>query len=305
MPKTLKGHSGAVTSVAYSPDGTRIVSGSCDKTLRVWDTMSGTPIGNPLQGHNNTVRSLAYSPDGTRIISASGDIWIWDALLGTPVGQLQGDVAPARCIAYSPEGTRIVSGHKHGRIQIWGAVSHKPIGKPLHGHLGSVYSVAFSLDNIHLVSGSIDNTVQLWDVVSGAPIGQPLQGHSDVVNSVAFPPDGTRIISASVDKTIRIWDASGEPAIGSTGHGSLVFTETSSRRTGDPDSTPVFTSDVMLHSDGWLTTSGGQLLFWIPPEQCLGIVLPPALVVISQSTQINLDRFVHGMRWTLCRTDGS
>ena len=212
----------------------------------------------------------------------------------------------AWCIAYSPEGTRIVSGHDYGWIQIWDAVSHKPIGEPLHGHLGSVHSVAFSPDSIRLVSGSSDNTVRMWDAASGAPISKPLQGHSGVVSSVAFSPDGTRIVSASVDKTIRIWDASHEPAIGSTGHGFLVLTETSSRNTGDSDSTPISTSDVMLHSDGWLTTSDGRLLFWIPPEQRLGVVLPPVLFVIgAQPTRINLDRFVHGTRWTHCRTGGS
>jgi WD40 repeat protein len=83
-----------------------------------------------------------------------------------------------------------------------------------------------------------------------------------MVISMAFPPDGTRIVSASVDKTIQIWDTSREPAIGSIGHGSPALTKTSSRKTGDPDGTPIFTSDVMLHSDGWLTTSDGQLLFW-------------------------------------------
>ncbi len=69
----LTGHTGAVTSIAFSPDGKHIVSGSTDKTLRIWDAATGQPIGDPLTGHTDTVGGVAFTPDGRRIISASGD----------------------------------------------------------------------------------------------------------------------------------------------------------------------------------------------------------------------------------------
>ena len=67
----LTGHTDAVTSVAFSPDGTRIASGSCDNTVRVWDAATGQPVGQPLTGHTDAVYSVAFSPDGTRIASGS------------------------------------------------------------------------------------------------------------------------------------------------------------------------------------------------------------------------------------------
>jgi len=77
----LEGHSDYVTSVAFSPDGSRIVSGSEDNTIRLWDAETGDPIGNPLEGHSDYVTSVAFSPDGSRIVSGSDDntIRLWDA----------------------------------------------------------------------------------------------------------------------------------------------------------------------------------------------------------------------------------
>src|ERR1700733_1735325 len=80
--QTLTGHTTHVQSVAFSPDGTRIVSGSRDKTVRIWDAGQGALVGEPLQGHSHSVESVAFSPDGTRIVSGSRDttVRIWDAM---------------------------------------------------------------------------------------------------------------------------------------------------------------------------------------------------------------------------------
>ncbi|MET3606147.1 hypothetical protein ABIC99_003983, partial [Sphaerotilus sulfidivorans] len=159
--------SSSIIAVAISPDGSRIVSGSEDNTLRLWDARSGNPIGEPLKGHSSSVSSVAFSPDGSRIVSGSED----------------------------------------NTLRLWDARSGNPIGDPLKGHSNSVSSVAFNRDGSRIVSGSRDSTLRLWDARSGNPISEPLKGHSGPVSSVAFSPDGSRIVSGSEDNTLRLWDA--------------------------------------------------------------------------------------------------
>ncbi|KAE9385107.1 WD40 repeat-like protein, partial [Gymnopus androsaceus JB14] len=208
----LRGHDQWVKSVAFSPDGTRIVSGSGDKTVRIWDANTGAQIGDPLHGHDNWVSSsVAFSPDGTRIVSGSGDktVRIWDANTGAQIGDpLHGHDNWVSSVAFSPDGTRIVivSGSSDETVRIWDANTGAQIGDLLHGHDDTVFSVAFSPDGTRIVSGSGDKTVRIWDANTGAQIGDPLHGHDDTVFSMACSPNGTRIPSGSEDNIVRIWD---------------------------------------------------------------------------------------------------
>ena len=161
-------HTGRIYSVAFSPNSKRIVSGSGDKTIQVWDTESGDVVYGPFKGHTGPVYAVVFSPDGQRIASGSNDtsIRVWDAESG---------MLPALLV--------------------------------LDGHTGSVWSVAFSHDGKRIVSGSSDTAIRVWDAESGDMVSGPFNGHINWVRSVAFSFDGKRIVSGSDDKTIRVWDA--------------------------------------------------------------------------------------------------
>ncbi|KIK39900.1 hypothetical protein CY34DRAFT_807748 [Suillus luteus UH-Slu-Lm8-n1] len=214
----ISGHADGVNSVSFSPDGTRIATGSADCTVRLWDAVTGQPIGKPLLGHTSPVYSVSFSPDGTRIVSGSADetVRLWDAATGQPVGEpLEGHIDEVNSVSFSPNGTRIVTCSDDWTVRLWDAATGQPVGEPLVGHTSYVYSVSFSPDGTRIVSGSGDKTVRLWDAVTRQPVGEPLRGHTSSVTSVSFSPDGTRIVSGSGDETVRLWDvARGRPVCG-------------------------------------------------------------------------------------------
>ena len=162
-----------MSSIAYSPNGCHIISGSADHTIRIWDAKTGASVGNPLEGHTSLVWAIAYSPDGCHIISGSDDntIRIWDAKTGASVSNpLKGHTALVLSIAYSPDGCHIISGSTDHTIRIWDAKTGASVGSPLKGHTGLVVSVAYSPDGHDIVSGSYDNTTHVWDTYPHAPI---------------------------------------------------------------------------------------------------------------------------------------
>jgi len=204
-----QGHTGSVKSVCYSPDGKRIVSGSYDKTIRIWDAETGKQIGESLEGHTDCVNSVCYSPNGKRIVSGSEDttIRIWDAETGKQIGEPLEGYAGVKSVCYSPNGKRIVSGNNDETIRIWDSKTGKQIGKSLEGHTGTVNSVCYSPDGKRIASGGSDETIRIWNAETGKQIGKPLVGHIGSVNSVCYSTDGKRIVSVDDDEIILIWDA--------------------------------------------------------------------------------------------------
>jgi WD40 repeat protein len=216
-PRIFRGHSGPVYCVAFSPDGKHIVSGSWDKTLKVWDAKSGHETLS-LQGHTSAVLSVAFSPDGKQVVSGGDDksLRVWDTRSGQLTVCLQGHMDRVTCVAFSADGKRLASGSKDTTLKIWNAQSGQ-LSLSLKGHTNQVASVAFSPDGKRLVSGSRDKTVRLWDAKTGQQI-LSFMGHANGVTSVAFSPDGKQLLSGSADKTVKLWDAQSGHTISLRGH---------------------------------------------------------------------------------------
>ncbi|KAJ3510183.1 hypothetical protein NMY22_g16047 [Coprinellus aureogranulatus] len=207
--RTLVHHSHAISCLAISPDGSRLISGDSKGVVKMWNMQSGEPVRDNMAGHSDRVCSVAFSPDGSKVISGSGDstIRVWDVKSGQPLGiAIEGHRGPVYSAMFSPDGSKIVSGSQDKTIRIWDALTGEALGDPIEGHTKAVYSVAFSPDGQRIFSGSQDTTVRVWEVHNRELVIGPLQGHTGAVLSVAASPDGSRFVSGS-DKAIHIWDA--------------------------------------------------------------------------------------------------
>ncbi|MEH2048127.1 nSTAND1 domain-containing NTPase, partial [Nostoc sp.] len=226
---TLEGHSSAVRSVAYSPNGHQLASASDDNTIKIWDVSSGKLL-KSLTGHSKEVNSVAYSPNGQQLASASRDntIKIWDVSSQKIIKTLTGHSNEVKSVAYSPNGHQLASSSRDNTIKIWDVSSGKLL-KSLTGHSKEVNSIAYSPNGQQLASASADKTIKIWDVNS-QKILKTLTGHNDVVMSVAYSPSGHQLASASYDKTVKIWDvSSGKLFKSPIGHSSVVFSVAYSR----------------------------------------------------------------------------
>ena len=193
----FKGHNDAVTSVAFSPDNDRIVSGSQDKTIRVRDLRSGQKTLGPLVGHTDRVTSVAFSPNGNAVLSSSRDttLRMWDADTGRLLLKpLEGHASRVVTAVFSPDGSMIASGADM-HIRIWDVKTGKVIRVLSDTRLWQVLCVAFSPDGSRLVVGSMDSMVRIWDVKKWKPSTRT--GDMDyIATAFAFSPDTTRFVCA-------------------------------------------------------------------------------------------------------------
>jgi WD40 repeat protein len=205
---TLSGHDDRVRSIAWSPDGRCLASGSYgisdNGTIRLWDPASGTCT-HTLSGHSDGVRSIAWSPDGRCLASGSSDhtIRLWDPASGACTHTLSGHSHGVDPISWSPDGRCLASGSSDNTIRLWdpasGTCTHT-----LSGHSNSVWSIAWSPDGRFLASCSRDHTIRFWNPSSGA-CTHTLSGHSDGVRSIAWSPDGRCIASGCNNSNIQLW----------------------------------------------------------------------------------------------------
>jgi WD40 repeat protein len=197
---------GDVLSVAFSPDGRQVLTGSSAGTARLWDAQTGQEL-RRFEGHMDSVNSVAFSPDGRQVLTGSGDntARLWDAQTGQELRRFEGHTSWVRSVAFSPDGRQVLTGSSDKTARLWDAQTGRQLRR-FKGHTRGVHSVAFSPDGRQVLTGSLDKTARLWDAQTGRQLRR-FEGHTDWVRSVAFSPDGRQVLTGSWDKTARLWDA--------------------------------------------------------------------------------------------------
>lgn len=217
------GHKKSIQSVAYSPSGKHLVSGSMDHELLLWDAQAGKLISS-LSKHSKPVTSVAYTVDGSHLLSASADatVKVWDANLGTEKDQWKLDSGWMNCCSYHPlDDSVLASGSSECYAVIWDTTNHI-VKHQLDFHARPVTCIEFSPDGRFLATASEDGTLALWDPESGTLYSQ-LEGHSANITGLSWSADSSRLVTSSDDFTIAIWDASSGRKVNTLkGHDSAV-----------------------------------------------------------------------------------
>ena len=250
----FEANSGRVTNVAFSPDGSKVLTASDDQTARLWETASGRKL-STLVGHQGVILSAMFSPDGSKVLTASDDqtARLWQTANGQLLVSLEGHKSWIVSAAFSPDGSKVLTGSSDGTARLWETTSGRMLVS-LEGHTRWVVSVAFSPDGSKVLTGSYDQTARLWEAASGRML-MALEGHRDAVIHVAFSPDGRKILTGSFDRTARVWETvNGRLLVSLVGHDGAVMSMAFS-----PDWRKILTASDDQTARLWEMASG-QLL---------------------------------------------
>jgi WD40 repeat protein len=207
-------HTAVVNDATLSPDGSRVLTASQDRTVRVWDVATGNVVGAAF-AHDEEVASATFSPDGKQVLTAVvaprkgfGAAHLWDVTTGQRIGAPLAHEDMVMCAAFSPDGRQVVTGCADGAAYLWSATTGKRVGAPMKHRYAVVYA-EFSPDGTKVVTAAgQEQTARVWDAGTGKAITPLLeQGHR--IPQAIFTPDGKSVVTVNIglDKTVQFWDA--------------------------------------------------------------------------------------------------
>jgi WD40 repeat protein len=233
--RTLRGHTGATSAVAFSPDGTTLLSGGWDGLVNVWDAASGRLV-RTFRGHKAPISSVEVSSDGTRVLSASGGLLgtrpgeakLWDLETGRELATFHAGSAPIVMARLGPDGARVATAtggfywNGPNVLKIWDAASGRELAATAGRH-PTLLALAFTPDSRNVASVGLEPGIRFWDVATGKPAGPALEPGA-VFRALAYSRDGSLLAAARMDGSVVVWDAATRrPAWTLPGHSAGTY----------------------------------------------------------------------------------
>ncbi|MCO6458837.1 MAG: hypothetical protein J5I93_26315, partial [Pirellulaceae bacterium] len=202
---TLLGHEGPITSLAFSGDGTRIASGSADKTARIWDLRDAKfPEVARFAGHSAEVTAVAFNSDAAQVLSGSADntARLWNAADGQELMVFNGHTGPVVAVAM-PANNQPMTASADKTVRVWNPANGQAAAN--YAQPAAVTALALSRDSQRMAVATADNAVRIL-AAAGGGVQQTLAGHKLAATHLAFSPDNSRLLSASSDGRLLVWD---------------------------------------------------------------------------------------------------
>ncbi|ODQ65012.1 WD40 repeat-like protein [Nadsonia fulvescens var. elongata DSM 6958] len=206
MNKRLKGHSGAVFGLDFSPDNRYLLSCSEDRTVRLWSMETFTNLVS-YKSHNQPIWDVAFSPNGQHFATASHDqtarLWSCDRMY--PLRIMAGHMSDVDCVTFHPNGKYLLTGSSDKTCRMWDVNSGSPV-RVMLGHMGPINCTSVSPDGRWLASAGEDSVVNIWDLGSGRRL-KSMRGHGKAsIYSLTWSADGSVLLSSGADNSVRVWD---------------------------------------------------------------------------------------------------